>query len=701
MSRNIYIATMEPGSGKSLVVLGIMEFLSHRIDRLGFFRPVIRDDIVRDNDIELVRTRYALEIPYESLYGLTDVEARRLYEEQGESIEELLKRILSRYKELESQCDVVVCEGTDFTGVVSAFEFNFNARVANLLGSPLLVVANGQDRGVDDVVEATREVRRAFVEEGCAVAATVLNRVDTNVVESVQKALGTEWRYSDPYYVVPEDPALGKPTIAEIARALDAQPVHGDEAQLRRTALDYKVAAMQLPNFLERLENGTLVITPGDRADVIIACLVAASSQSAPSISGIVLTGGLDPAPQVMQLIEGLRKSTVPILRVATDTYDTAKQLQSVRATITADNDLKIATALGIFESHVDVNELAERVSDYRSKRVTPLMFEYELAKRARSQKKHIVLPEGNDERILRASEILLRRGIVDITILGNPDEVNEALMSSGITLEGVQVVDPASSEWHDDYTQTYFELRKHKGITEAAAQDAMLDVSYFGTMMIYKGAADGMVSGAVHTTAHTIRPALEIIRTAPGCSVVSSAFLMCLADRVLVFGDCAVNPKPNAEQLADIAVSSAATAKVFGIEPLVAMLSYSTGESGSGEDVEKVREATRIARGLRPDLKIEGPIQYDAAVDAGVAHKKLPESEVAGRATVFIFPDLNTGNNTYKAVQRAANAVAVGPVLQGLNKPVNDLSRGCTVPDIVNTVAITAIQAQGGDQPT
>ncbi len=264
-----------------------------------------------------------------------------------------------------------------------------------------------------------------------------------------------------------------------------------------------------------------------------------------------------------------------------------------------------------------------------------------------------------------------------------------------GLSLGDVKIIDPATSELREDFGQTYFELRKHKGISPQMALDAMTDVSYFGTMMVHRGIADGMVSGAVHTTQHTIRPALEIVRTRPGCSIVSSVFFMCLPDRVLVYGDCAINPDPNAEQLADIAVSSAETAQSFGIEPRVAMLSYSTGESGKGAEVDKVKEATRIAKQLRPDLKLEGPIQYDAAIDPDVAKVKLPGSEVAGRATVFIFPDLNAGNNAYKAVQRAADAVAIGPVLQGLNKPVNDLSRGCTVADIVNTIAITAIQAQ------
>jgi phosphate acetyltransferase len=331
-----------------------------------------------------------------------------------------------------------------------------------------------------------------------------------------------------------------------------------------------------------------------------------------------------------------------------------------------------------------------------RSARVTPLMFQHELLSRARAVRRHIVLPEGAEERILRAAEIVRLRDVVDLTLLGNPAEVGEKIAALGLSLAGVNIVDPLSSAWREDFGKTYFELRKHKGISPQMALDAMADASYFGTMMVHRGLADGMVSGAVHTTQHTIRPALEFVRTRPGVSIVSSVFFMCLPDRVLVYGDCAINPDPDAEQLAHIAVSSADTAQSFGVEPRVAMLSYSTGDSGKGADVDKVKEATRIARQLRPDLKLEGPIQYDAAIDPDVARVKLPKSEVAGRATVFIFPDLNAGNNAYKAVQRAADAVAIGPVLQGLNKPVNDLSRGCTVTDIVNTIAITAIQAQG-----
>ena len=484
--------------------------------------------------------------------------------------------------------------------------------------------------------------------------------------------------------------------MGDIARNLNAQILLGEPKALNREVHDFKVAAMNLPHYLDHIKDGDLIITPGDRADVILGSLATTVSETYPNIAGLLLTGGFTPEGPVQRLIEGLKKySPIPIIKVNTDTYTSAMNASAVRPELTPENDRKIAAALGAFETYVNIEALENRIEVVHSRRVTPIMFEYKLIERAKADRKHIVLPEGEEERILRASEILLRRGVADITLLGNPDEINHKIGSLSLNLDEIQIIDPLVSALRTDFAQTYYELRKHKGISEEMASDTVTDVNFFGTLMVYKDLADGMVSGAIHTTGETIRPALQIIRARPGFSVVSSVFLMCLADRVLVYGDCAVNPDPNAEQLAEIAISSAETAVIYGIEPRIAMCSYSTGESGQGSEVDKVRRATRLVRERRPDLKIEGPIQYDAAVDAGVARTKLPESEVAGKATVFIFPDLNTGNNLYKAVQRSANAVAIGPVLQGLNKPVNDLSRGCTIPDIVNTVAITAIQAQ------
>lgn len=693
MANNLYIASTEPRSSKSLVALGVIELLSRRIQRIGFFRPVIRASDEPDNDIELIRRRYGLPLPYESLYAATHEEARHLA--ASGRMDELLENILAKYKALERQCDFIVCEGTDFTGVAAAFEFDFNAQVANHLGCPVLIVANGRVKTTEEVFEFVRAAREAFDDEGCEIAATVVNRVEPEIVREVRQRLAVAWLLEDPIYVLPRVEILSKPTVGEITKALGGKCLHSAENQMKREVRQYKVAAMHLPNFLDHVEEGTLVITPGDRADIVLGSLATVFSDSYPIIAGIVLTGGLELAPQVQRMIEGFGRSVVPVIGVPTDTFETATRIDDVNALITPDNDRKIASALGVFESNVDLAGLEQRIAVSRSDRITPLMFEYELIERAKASRQHIVLPEGTDERILRASEILLRREVVDITLLGAEAEIRDKISSLGLDLEDANVIDPNQSDLHEDFAQTYFELRRHKGINEDVAHDAMRDVSYFGTMMVYKRLVDAMVSGAAHTTAHTIRPSFEFIKTRPGCSIVSSVFFMCLEDRVLVYGDCAIIPNPTPPQLADIAISSAETARMFGVDPLVAMLSYSSGQSGTGEDVDKVREATRLVHELRPDLKVDGPIQYDAAVDASVARKKMPGSEVAGRATVFIFPDLNTGNNTYKAVQRSSGAVAIGPVLQGLKKPVNDLSRGCTVPDIVNTVAITAIQAQ------
>jgi len=693
MSKSLFIAALEPSGGKSVVALGIMELLSRRLQNIGFFRPII-PDVKRDNNIQLILKRYNLKPAYEDMYACKHEDARRMVSHGQYDM--LLKSILEKYKALESRCDFVLCEGTDYTGVSSAFEFDFNAGVANDLGCPILAVVNGCGKSPEEVIDATRFARDAFESQGCTILAILANRVEPQNVGLIKARLKEEASVKEPVYILPKELLLGKPTVGEIAANLESRLLQGDPDGLNREVLDIKIAAMNLPHFLDYISDGTLIITPGDRSDVILGSLAATISETYPNISGLLLTGGLPLEPQVQRLIEGTKKaSPIPIFSVDTDTYTTAMKAGSVRAALTPQNERKIASAIGLFEAHVDIPEIEDRIKVVRSTSVTPIMFEYNLIERAKAHRQHIVLPEGSERRILQAGEILLRRQVVDLTLLGNPEDIQQKISGLGLNLEGINIVDPMQSELLEEYAMIYYGMRKHKGISEKMARDTVTDVSYFGTMMVYKGAADGMVSGAVHTTGETIRPALQIIRTRPGVAIVSSVFLMCLADRVLAYGDCAVNPDPSAEQLADIAVSSAETAKIYGIEPRIAMCSYSTGQSGKGKDVDKVRAATRLVKENRPDLKIEGPIQYDAAVDAGVAKTKLPQSEVAGRATVFIFPDLNTGNNLYKAVQRSADAVAIGPVLQGLNKPVNDLSRGCTIPEIVNTVAITAIQAQ------
>jgi phosphate acetyltransferase len=437
-------------------------------------------------------------------------------------------------------------------------------------------------------------------------------------------------------------------------------------------------------------------VAPGDRGDILIGVLQANISKNYPKVAGMILTGGLMPEPSILKLIEGL-DTVLPVITVETGTFETVTKVAGTQSRIYYYNKEKIALAISTFDKYIDIQSIGEKINTFQTRNITPRMFQYQIVKRAKSIKKHIVLPEGGDDRILIAANQLVKQDIVKITILGNKENIIAAAnrLNLSMDFDKIQIIDPATSEKYDAYVDDLVELRKSKNLQKEMARDLMLDVSYFGTMMVFKGDADGMVSGAEHTTQHTIRPALQFVKTKPGVNTVSSVFFMCLPNRVAIFGDCAVNPNPTSEQLAEIAISSAETSIMFGIEPKIAMLSYSSGTSGEGEDVDKVRRATEIIREKRPDLKVEGPIQYDAAVDPSVGKQKLPNSQVAGQASVLIFPDLNTGNNTYKAVQRETGALAIGPMLQGLNKPVNDLSRGCTVDDVFNTVVITAIQAQ------
>jgi phosphate acetyltransferase len=699
MSGSLYLTATEPRSGKSAVALGVMEMLLRKIDRVGFFRPVVSaagGEGGRDHDIDLVATHFSLGFEYEGMYGCTAGEVKELVSRGGE--EEVHERILRKFHRLREECDFVLCEGTDFAGSVSALEFDINAEISRNLGSPVLLVARARGKSPGDVVRSIDLTLGSLKEKGCKVVATIVNRADPGIGEEVARRLGSGERGAGRMvFVIPEDRDLGSPTVGEVARTLGAEVLYGGDG-LHRHIHTFTVAAMELRNFLDRVGEGALIITPGDRADVIIACLASVSSSSMENIAGIVLTGGLKPEEPVRRLIEGFPRM-VPILSAPENTFPTARAVDGVHARIAPGDEGDITRVLALFDGHVDVDALAEEVITVRTSIVTPKMFEYGLIQRARSDLQRIVLPEGEEERILRAAEILLRRGVAEIVLLGDGGRIGDRAGQLGLQIESAEIVDPARSPRFDEYAAAYHEARSHKGITVENARDLMRDVNYFGTMMIHRGHADGMVSGAIHSTAATIRPAFEFVKVKPGFSIVSSVFFMCLSNRVLVYGDCAINPEPTAPQLAEIALSSARTAATFGVEPVVAMLSYSTGASGKGEEVERVREATRIAREraaeLFPGLKIDGPLQYDAAIDPAVAQVKMPESEVAGRATVYIFPDLNTGNNTYKAVQRSAGAVAVGPVLQGLNRPVNDLSRGCTVTDIVNTVAITAIQAQ------
>ncbi|MEU2676414.1 phosphate acetyltransferase [Streptomyces sp. NPDC007107] len=687
MARSVYVTGIDRGDGRQVVDLGVMELLTRQVDRVGVFRPLVHDG--PDRLFELLRARYRLSQSAETVFGLDYQEASAVQAEKG--TDELVSLLVERFHRVARDYEVVLVLGSDFAATQLPDELALNARLANEFGASVIAVVGGKDQDAGSVRAETRNAYRAYAGLGCDVLAMIVNRVASEDRQEIAERLRAQLPV--PCSVLPDDPALSAPTVAQITTALGGTVLLGDDSGLARDALDFVFGGAMLPNLLKALTPGCMVVTPGDRADLVIGSL-AAHSAGTPPIAGVLLTLNERPGEEILRLATRLAPGT-PVVAVAGGSFPTAGELFALEGKLNAATPRKAETALGLFERHVDTGALLERISVARSGRVTPMMFEHELLEQARSDRRRVVLPEGTEERVLRAADVLLRRDVCDLTLLGDTDVIRKKAADLGIDLAETQIVDPATSELRQSFAERYAALRAHRGVTVELAYDVVSDVNYFGTLMVQEGLADGMVSGSVHSTAATIRPAFEIIKTKPDASIVSSVFFMCLADKVLVYGDCAVNPDPDAAQLADIAVQSAVTASRFGVDPRIAMLSYSTGTSGSGADVDKVREATERVRASRPDLRIEGPIQYDAAVEPSVAATKLPASEVAGRATVLIFPDLNTGNNTYKAVQRSANAVAVGPVLQGLRKPVNDLSRGALVQDIVNTVAITAIQAQ------
>ncbi|HLR94371.1 MAG TPA: phosphate acetyltransferase [Jiangellaceae bacterium] len=693
MVTSVYITSPEGETGKSAVALGMLAQVTRRASRVGVFRPVVRTG-ERDRVLELLLDHATADLTHDQCTGVT-------YDDVHADPQAALATIVERFHQMSTECDAVVVVGSDYTDVAAPTELTFNATVAANLGSPVMLVARGAQRtraAIRRVVEiATAEL--AAHHAHCF--AVVINRTDPDALAAVRAGLSDPSLNTAPdtmVAVLPEDTLLVAPTVEQLLHACSGTLVSGEPAQLDREARGVLVSGMTMPNVLERLFDGAVVVSPADRTDVLLGVLAAHTAPTFPSLAAVVLNGGFTLPPSIERLLDGMAPG-LPLITTDLGTYETAASLSGVRGRLSKTSYRAIDTARALFERHVDSDTLLDRLDVTTSDVVTPLMFEHRLIDRSRENRRHVVLPEGDDERILRATEILLRRGVADITLLGDADEVRSLADRIGVDITGASMQNPLDADLREHLAAEYTRLRSHRGATVEAARDVVADVSYCGTMMVRTGMVDGMVSGAAHTTAHTIRPSFEVIRTPPGVSVVSSVFLMCMPDHVLVYGDCAVNPDPSAEELADIAISSAHTATVFDIEPRVAMLSYSTGTSGGGSDVDKVRIATELVRSQQPDLVVEGPIQYDAAVDVSVGQSKLPHSAVAGQATVFIFPDLNTGNNTYKAVQRSAGAIAVGPVLQGLRAPVNDLSRGASVQDVVNTVAITAIQA--GNRPS
>jgi phosphate acetyltransferase len=687
VSRTLYVAVAGAESGKSAIATGLLAAMRNRAGRVGVFRPVVRAGTVDP--------LLAMLGPDDGGYGVT-------YDDVHADPDAAVETIIDRFHAMQPHYDAILVVGTDYTDVGAPTELGFNARVALELGAPVLLVVSGLGRSADEIADAIAIAERSLVGHRCGLLGVVVNRVDAADPDEVREVLRKRGldQAAALAGVVPEAPLLSAPTFGQLMQATGARLISGTEEQLDIDVGSIVVAAMTLPRVLDYLTDDVLVITPGDRADVIAGALMAHRSHTYPRLAGLMLTGGLEPDVAVQRLMAG-SDVTVPVGLTSLATYEAASIISTTRGALTdvATNrdgaSRKLDTAYALFAEHVAVDGLLDRMDLHRSDIVTPLMFANDLADRARAARRRIVLPEGTEPRVLRAAEQVMQDGVADIILLGEPTEVRTAAAAARADVSAAQIADPHEETLRRRLASEYARVRAHKGIAYDAAYDIVVDSSYCGTLMVALGLADGMVSGSVNTTAHTIRPALQVIGTVPGVSVVSSVFFMCMPDRVLVYGDCAVNPTPDAVQLADIAVSSAATAAAFGVEPRIAMLSYSTGASGAGTAVDAVREAVRLVRERAPQLEVEGPIQYDAAVDAGVAATKLPGSGVAGRATVFVFPDLNTGNNTYKAVQRSSGAVAVGPVLQGLSKPVNDLSRGATVADIVTTIAITAVQAQ------
>jgi len=681
---SIYVASPEGETGKSTIALGILHRLVTMLPRVGVFRPITRRED-RDYILELLLAQSDAGLSYDECVG---VSYQRLHEDPDGAITD----IVDRYHAVADRCDAMVIVGSDYTDVASPTELSVNARIAANLGAPVVLSVRGSGRTPEEIAAVVELCLAELGAQHASTAAVVANRCEPETMPAVLRACE---KLGPRVYVLPEEPLLVAPTVEELCAAVDGALVHGDASLLGREVMGVMVAGMTADHVLERLTEGIAVITPGDRSDVVLAVASAHAAEGFPSLSTIILNGGLPLHREIARLVTGVGLR-LPIIATDLGTFATASAVANTRGRVTANSAGKIDTAIQLMDRHVDMADLLERLAIPIPTVTTPQMFTYQLMERARTDRKRIVLPEGDDDRILQAAGRLLRRDIAELTILGEESQIRSRASELGVDLSAATILNPRTSDLCDRFAEQYAELRKKKGVTLEQARDVISDVSYFGTMLVHNDIVDGMVSGAAHTTAHTVRPAFEIIKTRPGVSTVSSIFLMCLSDRVLAYGDCAIVPDPTATELADIAISSAYTASQFGIEPRVAMLSYSTGDSGTGAGVDKVREATELVRRRDPDLLVEGPIQYDAAVDPVVAAAKMPGSPVAGRATVLIFPDLNTGNNTYKAVQRSAGAIAIGPVLQGLNKPVNDLSRGALVEDIVYTVAITAIQAQG-----
>lgn len=690
MPGGMLITGMGETSGKSLVTIGLLRDAAERCAHIGLLRPITSASTSGESRIVTLAERLLPEGALSTAAVLTAAEAEDLI--AAGRAEEVIDRVLAAWGRLADECDLVIVEGTGAIRGAVPGEPDVNIALARHLDVPVVAVVDGHGRTPERIATRVRMVRRTVAEAHATLLAVVVNRVAEAGVERTRALIPTG-TLGRPVPVLPYAAPLTWPSVAEIADAIGATRVGGG-GDVDHLVRRITVAAMEVDHALSVIGAGSLVVVPADRGEVIRGILAAPLAPE-----GVIISGDLHVDEATARAIAAGR---VPVYRLAQDTFTVAQAAGAVRAEIGSGNPLRTRQALRLWDEHADGAEILSRLELALPDQLTPERFAFQLAARARRAHARIVLPEGEDDRILTAAAHLAGRGLVHPIVLGERDAVAGRLAALGLPADGLEIVDPATSPLHEELAAALHRARAHKGMTEARAAELVRDPTWFGVLLVHTGHADGMVSGAAHTTADTIRPALQVIGTRDGVRTVSSAFLMCLPDRVLVYGDCAVIPQPTPAQLAEIAAGSAATARAFGLDPRVAMLSYSTGASGSGQAVEQVREATGLARALAPDVPIEGPIQYDAASNVRIGSGKLPGSSVAGHATVYVFPDLNTGNTTYKAVQQSSGAVAIGPVLQGLRRPVNDLSRGCTVDDVVNTILATAVQAgEGKDAPT
>lgn len=696
MSHTLFLVPSGAGVGLTSLALGLVRALDERGVRVAFYKPIAQ---TRAEDPSLERSTFFVR------KTSTLSPAPPVALEQAERLlasgraDELWERVVHGFHQSAQDADVVIVEGLVENHASAGDEGELNRELVRTLSAEVIVVAALGTTAREDVearIELTASRYGGF--RSGRVIGTIINRVPVSSgkprsmrpAELAERAVPGFRAELNVLGMIPENSELLACRTLDIARHLSAEIVHEGELGGRRVR-KISLLARTVDNLVETLNAGSLLITPGDRTDVVLLVALAAANQI--PIAGLVLTGGLEIPARILELCRPALETGLPVLRVPTNSWETATALAQMSTEIPIDDLERAQRAMDYIAPYIDADWIARHTHVPLEVRLSPAAFCYRLAESARALNKRIVLPEGTEPRTVKAAAICAARGIARCVLLGNGDQVRRVAEAQEIELpDGVEILDPA--RLRANYVAPLVELRKHKGLTVHAATELLEDNVWLGTMMLALGEVDGLVSGAVHSTANTIRPALQIIKTKSDAKVVSSVFFMCLPEQVVVYGDCAVIPDPDAETLADIAIQSADSAARFGIVPRVAMLSYSTGESGTGSDVDKVRDATHIARSKRPDLLIDGPLQYDAAAIPDVAATKAPDSPVAGRATVFVFPDLNTGNTTYKAVQRSAHVTSIGPMLQGLRRPVNDLSRGALVEDIVYTIAITAIQA-------